>query len=80
MLHFPDSDMNQFNRFRALWQLVFSLYAPGVEYTERLAEGANDANALDAAYERNAGLRHNTMASLLPVAGPLAARARDCPQ
>ena len=85
MLHYDEAEEEKFQGFRALWCLVFSLYAPGVEYTERFGSSLpqssrksrdeRDVEALNAAYEENAGVRHNSLASLLPIAGPLAARS-----
>ncbi len=75
MIHFGAAEMATFERFRALWRLVFSAYAPGVEFVERLAEGETDEEALKAAYKMQIGRRENGPDTLLPPSAPLAAHS-----
>ncbi len=76
MLHFPAQDVAAFNRFRALWHLIFCQVAPGLEYVESSGVGGTDAEARANAYDaqrqtRLQAGRDNTVASLLPLGHPL---------
>lgn len=76
MLHFPVADTAAFDRFRALWRLVFCQIAPGLEFVESIGRGATDTEARTRAYDparqiRPHGGRENTVASLLPLGHPL---------
>lgn len=80
MLHYNASEPNvaaAFERFRALWRLVFMQIAPGLEFVESFGEGITAPEARKNAYSprcqirRTAG-RENSAASLLPLGHPLA--------
>lgn len=77
MLHYSNAEANLFKRFHALWRLSVATTAPGLEFVESHGEHGGDDFfcARDAAY-RKAGARENSLASLLPMAGPLVKRAQ----
>ena len=73
VLHFAEADA-AFERFRALWRLVFMQLAPGLEFVETFGAGADNNAARIAVYEeptRRAAGRENGFASLLPQGHPL---------
>lgn len=76
MLHYDGSQKEAFKRFRALWRLAVQLAVPGVEITESCGVGNTFQDARDNARENQSGLRENSPAHLLPMAGPLAQRAQ----
>ena len=77
MLHYSDAEVGAFKQFHALWRLAVAATVPGLEFVEaHSADKDNDFfRARDAAYG-NAGVRENSLASLLPMAGPLVKRAQ----
>jgi hypothetical protein len=76
MLHYTSSLAPQFERFRALWRLVFSQHAPGLEFAEAFGSGADAAEAKIEAYGSASELRENGSVALLPLAGPFAERSQ----
>ncbi|TAJ42793.1 MAG: hypothetical protein EPO55_00765 [Reyranella sp.] len=74
LCHFDKSESEAFDRFRALWRVAVQMHAPGLEFEERFGAAATDREAGGAAYDTSAGMRENSIAGLLPVAGPLAER------
>lgn len=76
MLHLPAAGKEQLDEFRALWRLAFAQFAPGVEFSDAVTQNANDEAAMQAAYQSGSTLRNNSLASLLPLAGPLIQRAQ----
>ena len=78
MLHYAADEGVVFQRFRALWRLVFMQMAPGLEFQEATGCGSTDMEARRAAYEGTGRLRagrENGSASLLPLGHPLVAFA-----
>jgi hypothetical protein len=75
MLHFTADIRPQFERFRALWRLAFSQHAPGLEFAEAFGIGTDAVEAKDHAYANASALRDNSIAALLPMAGPFAERS-----
>ena len=76
MLHFAGDKLADFRRFEALWRVAFAQWVPGLEFTSSLGRGDSPRSAYDDAYSKVAVLRENGVSDLLPLAGPLAARAQ----
>jgi hypothetical protein len=76
MLHYDERQAVAFERFRTLWRLTVAMTAPGVEFNEAFGQGAGFLDARKSVRENQSGLRENSLASLLPVAGPLVLRAQ----
>jgi hypothetical protein len=76
MLHFTGDKIPEFRRFEALWRIAFAQWVPGLEFTTSLGTGESERSAFDDAYRKAAALRENGVSDLLPLAGPLAARAQ----
>jgi len=77
MLHYTAAEAGAFKRFHALWRLAVAMTVPGLEFVESNGDSESDNffGARDAAYGK-AGTRENSLASLPPMAGPLAKRAQ----
>ena len=71
-VHFKNED--DLDRFRSLWTLVASLYAPGLSFSEGIASDDDDGEARAAAYRAVEDWRINDVADLLPLAPPIARR------
>jgi CRISPR-associated protein (TIGR03986 family) len=76
VLHYDDGEEDRFDRFRALWRLVFMQTLPGLEFVEAWGRGSTAEAARADAYQsqtqrRSVAGRENGTAALLPYGHPL---------
>ena len=65
-------DLETLRAFADLWRIYTMSSRPGLEISEAWGSGDTDMAAMKQAYANISGIRENSVASLLPVGGPLA--------